>query len=771
MTDPIYKLKTGYSIAADGEYVAVGNPTSFLSGSFVLNNKGSVEVFKYSKTTDVYDPNFIFYKYINPDDFPGYLSADTSSVDTTYINADTSSVPVLGLNIEIDLGGWNPVIYDDSYGVSVDVSGSTVVIGNPYYRFSLINGSIVYTGSCVDIYDLSDYSSSYVSGTVYYPKYSITNSFDTLEYSTFGESVSIFENKLVVGSSKNNAAYIYTQSLGVWNHYQTITGTNDFGGVVKIDPSGSNRIVIGNKSTGSVIIPSYVSVYELNQSTYQWELNDQLIEQRSITGSLNFIDTKPYFPGSQPSASKYGNSVSIYGDTIIVGSPNDMYYYEWSGSTVLRNRGAVYFWKKCSDATDWFLLEKSFGDENILESNNLGYSVDIYKGNAIATSTKDITQFSSSYIKNTINKRFDCNPNDSIIDTLGQFVYYTSSLSTSLWEIKSVVTKKKQYGYPYTTFGYSAAITDNIISIGSPLFLVNPNEMTSSVYDTINGYSYIYNFNDLVTNYHIGNVFYRDGKIILSNSGSIFDNLLKDRSNPLQSKYDIEYKSNVKLYEKQVLCRIESGEFNYSTNPTSLVPNTFDFDIDGNKYFDFTDLDLILKYINYQVNGSYNWWDYMTFTNEEQSLFNLYSVEYNISSSYTTNYTSLLSSNYYDFDIDGNSKVNLNDMYILWKYFNDNLNQTELFKYVEPKSSRKTVQQIVSYIEQKTGKFGGKTIKRDFFEFNYSSSIDPTGSYLAPYITTVGLYSGADLVAVAKLGMPIKNTGELPLNIFVKWDI
>jgi len=370
MTDPIYKLKTGYSIAADGDYVAVGNPTSFLSGSFVLNNKGSVEIFKYSKTTDVYDPNFIFYKYINPDDFPGYLSADTSSVDTTYINADTSSVPVLGLNIEIDLGVWNPVIYDDSYGLSVDVSGSIVVIGNPYYRFSLINGSIVYTGSCVDIYDLSDYSSSYVSGTVYYPKYSITNSFDNLEYSTFGESVSIFENKLVVGSSKNNAAYIYTQSLGVWNHYQTLSPTglvssSYFGSVVKIDPSGSNRIVVGNKSTGSAVY-----VYELNTSTNQWVENDILDQDRTITGSLNFIDTQPYFPGSQPSGSNYGNSVSIYGDTIIVGSPNDMYYYEWSGSTVLRNRGAVYFWKKCSDATDWFLLEKSFGNENILESNH-----------------------------------------------------------------------------------------------------------------------------------------------------------------------------------------------------------------------------------------------------------------------------------------------------------------------------------------------------------------------------------------------------------------
>ncbi len=766
MTDAIYKLKTGYSIAADGDYLAVGNPTSFLSGSAILRNKGSVEIFKYSKTTDLYNPFFIFYKYIIPSGFPGYLSADTSSVDITYINADTSSIPILGLNLEIDLDVWNPIVYDDSYGVSVDLSGSTLVIGNPYYRFSLIEGSSIFTGSCVDIYDLLDYSSSYVSGTVYYPKYTIINSFDNDQYSTFGESVSIFENKLVIGSSKNNAAYIYTQSLGVWNHFQTLSGTNYFGGVVKIDPSGSNRIVVGNKSTGSAVY-----VYEYNLLSNSWELNGTLDQDRTLTGSLNFIDTKPYFPGVQPSGSNYGNSISIYGDTIIVGAPNDMYYYEWSGSTILRNRGAVYFWKKCSDVTNWFLLQKSFGNENLLKSNNFGYSVDIYKENAIATSTKDIYEFSSSYIINTINKRFDCNPDDSIIDTLGQFVLYTSSLSSSKWEIDSVITKKKQYGYPYTTFGYSSAITDNIISIGSPLFLINPIEITSSLYDTINGYSYIYNFNDFVTDYHIGNVFYRDGKIILSNSGSIFDNLLKDRSNLLEPKYNIEYKSNIKLYEKQVLCRIESGEFNYSTNPTSLIPNIFNFDIDGNKSFDFTDLDLILKYINYQIYSSYNWWEYMTFTNEEQSLFNLYSVNYNISSSYTSNYNLNLLSNYNNFDIDGNSKVNLNDMYILWKYFNNNLNQTELFKYVEPKSTRKTLQQIVSYIEEKIGKFGGKSIKKEFFEFNYSSSIDPTGSYLAPYITTVGLYSGGDLVAVAKLGMPIKNSGELPLNILVKWDI
>ena len=763
-------LKYGYSTAANNDYLAIGNPSSFFTSSYV--GTGSVFLYQYSLNND----NYVYLNKLKKSySYSGelLLSADTSSLNETLLNIDTSSV-VNGLNIILDSPGYSLTPVADGYGISVSISSSTLVVGCPYFYYSYIsNTTIIKDTGSVEIFDLSNISTNST------PTYVIYNSSSLDINDTFGESVSISYNNfltssiIVVGSSGANkntgSIYIFTQSLNSWDLYQTINGqipNGYFGYDVKYDLSGSNRIVVGNKTTGSAIF-----IYEYNVLSSYWELNDTLDQDRTITGSLNFINTKPYFPGIQPSGSNYGNSVSIYGDTIIVGSPNDMYYYEWSGSTVLRNRGAVYFWKKCSDATDWFLLEKSFGNENILESNNLGYSVDIYNGNAIATSTKDINQFSSSYINNTINKRFDCNPNDSVIDTLGQFVYYTSSLSTSLWEIKSVITKKKQYGYPYTTFGYSSAITDNIVSIGSPLFLVNPNEITSSVYDTINGYSYIYNFNDLVTDYHIGNVFYRDGKIILSNSGSIFDNLLKNRTNLLQSKYDIEYKSNVKIYEKQVLCRIESGEFNYSTNPTSLVPNTFDFDIDGNKYFNFTDLDLILKYINYQVNGSYNWWDYMTFTNEEQSLFNLYSVEYNISSNYTTNYTSLLSSNYYDFDIDGNNKVNLNDMYILWKYFNDNLNQTELFKYVEPKSTRKTVQQIVSYIEQKTGKFGGKTIKRDFFEFNYSSSIDPTGSYLAPYITTVGLYSGADLVAVAKLGMPIKNTGELPLNILVKWDI
>ena len=48
---------------------------------------------------------------------------------------------------------------------------------------------------------------------------------------------------------------------------------------------------------------------------------------------------------------------------------------------------------------------------------------------------------------------------------------------------------------------------------------------------------------------------------------------------------------------------------------------------------------------------------------------------------------------------------------------------------------------------------------------------DPTGSYLAPYITTIGLYdNNGDMVAVAKLPTPIKNLPDYDMNFIVRFD-
>ena len=62
-------------------------------------------------------------------------------------------------------------------------------------------------------------------------------------------------------------------------------------------------------------------------------------------------------------------------------------------------------------------------------------------------------------------------------------------------------------------------------------------------------------------------------------------------------------------------------------------------------------------------------------------------------------------------------------------------------------------------------------VKAGFEHWESSGSIDITGSYLAPYITTVGLYDdNCDLVLVAKLPKPIKSFPDIPINFIVRFD-
>jgi len=61
--------------------------------------------------------------------------------------------------------------------------------------------------------------------------------------------------------------------------------------------------------------------------------------------------------------------------------------------------------------------------------------------------------------------------------------------------------------------------------------------------------------------------------------------------------------------------------------------------------------------------------------------------------------------------------------------------------------------------------------KAGFEHWESSGSIDITGSYLAPFITTIGLYDdNSDLVLVAKLPKPIKSFPDIPINFIVRFD-
>jgi hypothetical protein len=87
-------------------------------------------------------------------------------------------------------------------------------------------------------------------------------------------------------------------------------------------------------------------------------------------------------------------------------------------------------------------------------------------------------------------------------------------------------------------------------------------------------------------------------------------------------------------------------------------------------------------------------------------------------------------------------------------------------QYVKKKSITNTGT-IVDY------RFSGSVgnIKAGFEHYELSSSVDTTGSFLTPMITTIGLYNDAcELLAVAKLPQPIKSEPDIPVNFIVRFD-
>jgi hypothetical protein len=87
-------------------------------------------------------------------------------------------------------------------------------------------------------------------------------------------------------------------------------------------------------------------------------------------------------------------------------------------------------------------------------------------------------------------------------------------------------------------------------------------------------------------------------------------------------------------------------------------------------------------------------------------------------------------------------------------------------KYIKKLSTLETGD-ILDY--RFSGSYGN--IKAGFEHHDVSGSVDSTGSFLAPFITTIGLYDDdCQLVAIAKLPQPIKSMPDLTVNFIVRFD-
>jgi hypothetical protein len=623
---------------------------------------------------------------------------------------------------------------------------------------------------------------------------------------SFGSAVSINDGWIAVGSpllnNSDGAVYLYkndsTENTISWSLQQKIT-INEFGLMFGAslelnkteDPSSGSLIVgIGNISGSKAFLFEYISGSWTQTYTFLPDIPKEY--------PLTFNGYFPYFTQYSDSGS-YGTAVSIYSHSVIIGAPSERYVTEYSTS-LNYHQGAVYIYEKCTDVPDllYDLVFKSYGNENTLKNNRLGESVGIHKTNALAGSPKTETSLSICYLETTLEQLHYC---DSDLENtlVGQAMFIQKDTGSNNWEITNVYQRKKKFLRPHRLFGYAVDIADKSMVVGAPMILADPVSREINVSTTqslgytledLAGKAYIYNFNDFRNQFHVGNVFYRNGKVVLMTSGSDFDRLFFDPISPYTYEYMLDFKGEHLIYENQVVCAVSPGEFNVSTNPTAITKETSIWDINENGVFDFQDADVLLSYMQYKNTKlfgstiSTNWSSSIVTADDEKSwmAYLQYSSEAGYQSTYNGTHTSVLISESIqrfefedtwmqtELDLNQDSKIDTNDLYIMWKYFSNRLTQENYSSYINPSSKRKNFSDIIDYMDNTSQKKSIPLIRSEFFDYERLASTDKTGSYLAPFVTTIGLYHGLDLVAVAKLGSPIKIIPDLPINFIVKMD-
>ena len=341
--------------------------------------------------------------------------------------------------------------------------------------------------------------------------------------------------------------------------------------------------------------------------------------------------------------------------------------------------------------------------------------------------------------------------------------------SSGDWEITNVYQSKKKFLNPYRNYGFDVAIADRSMVIGAPMCLSDSNREINIIttasntvdFGDVMGKAYIYNLKNLHNQYHVGNVFYRNGKVIIMTSGSVFDSLFFNPVNTINYEYDLQFKGQHTIFEKQIVCTVNPGEFNISTNPTAIVTIPPTLDVNGNGKFDFQDADILLRYMQYKntsllgIPVTTDWSSSIVTSDDEISLLNWYQQNYNDPDTGTRTSASIVKWETTDtsmqntVDLNQDNKIDIRDMNIMWKYFANRLTQTNYNSYITPASQRKLFSDITDYMDSISQRTAKPQINPEFSNYENSVALDKTGSFLTSMATTIGLYSGLDLVAVA----------------------
>lgn len=266
---------------------------------------------------------------------------------------------------------------------------------------------------------------------------------DAASGDSFGFSVAVSGNTAIIGAVNKEvganqgqgAAYVFVQSGNVWTEQQELTASDgaygDFFGV-SVSLNG-NTAVIGalGESPGSCCWGHSGSAYVFVNSSGVW------IQQQKLTA------------GDGAGTDAFGESVSISGDTAVIGSP-----YKQVGSHY--QQGAAYVFIRSGGV--W--TQQQVITENGAEYDYFGCSISV-DGDVAVVGARG---------KNTLNVR--------------KGAAYVFVRSGGVWTRQQELLASD--GTPVARFGCSVSLSGNTVLIGSPGQAIGSNFVQGAAYVFVN---------------------------------------------------------------------------------------------------------------------------------------------------------------------------------------------------------------------------------------------------------------------------------------------
>jgi hypothetical protein len=288
---------------------------------------------------------------------------------------------------------------DDWYGTSVSIDGNLAIVGAPYND---------------DLF--SESGSAYISrfdGNTWIEETKLTMDYIGVDH-RFGEAVAISGNYAIVAAPSHednigvfSSVHFFHYENGNWNEKQSISlETIEDGFGLALDIDGDRAIVAApwESDSGAVYI-------------YKFDGNDWIEEQKLTADDA-------------ASGAYFGGSVSINGNTVIVGDP----YNDDNGS----NAGAAYIFR--FDGSDWIQSQKLIASDG---------AADDYFGNSVA-----------------IDNNFAViGANEDDDNGTGSGSAYVFQLSDTGWVQQEKLLADE--GDQYDRFGTSVAIDENMVVVGA----------------------------------------------------------------------------------------------------------------------------------------------------------------------------------------------------------------------------------------------------------------------------------------------------------------